>query len=321
VPNEKSAAAIARSGVLLIDKPAGPTSHDVVARVRRLARMRKVGHAGTLDPAASGLLVVGLGSATRLLSYLVGLDKEYLATIRLGASTTTDDAEGEVLEAADPAALAALTAADLERALAGLTGDILQVPSSVSAIKVDGRRSYSIVRAGGSVDLPARPVTVSGFELCAPARLGRAGGLDLEVRVECSSGTYVRALARDLGRLLGVGGHLTALRRTRVGPFRVSESTGLDVLAAQGIADFLREPAAIAAALFPQLRLSSPQVLVLIHGKRVGVAETAAVAGADPVAALAPDGRLVGLARVVGDDAGGLSLVPRVNFPTDEVLA
>ncbi len=202
------------SGLVVVDKPAGWTSHDVVGRMRRLAGTRKVGHSGTLDPMATGVLVLGINRATRLLGYLTLVDKEYLATIRLGQSTVTDDAEGEVVDSTpagdiDPAALQA--------AVNDLTGEIQQVPSSVSAIKVDGERSYARVRAGEAVELKARPVNVSTFEVTA-VRPG-AATTDIDVRVVCSSGTYVRALARDVGTALGVGGHLTMLRRTRVGGF------------------------------------------------------------------------------------------------------
>jgi tRNA pseudouridine55 synthase len=201
-------------GLLVLDKPAGMTSHDVVARVRRLAGTSKVGHAGTLDPMATGVLVLGLGRATRLLGHLALHDKDYLATIRLGAATVTDDAEGEVTSTADPVALAGVCDEAVAAGIAALTGALEQVPSAVSAVKVDGRRSYARVRAGEDVVLKARSVTVSSFTL-----LERRGA-DLDVAVTCTTGTYVRALARDLGLALGVGGHLSALRRTRVGGFR-----------------------------------------------------------------------------------------------------
>jgi len=212
-------------GLLLVDKPGGLTSHDVVARVRRLAGTRKVGHAGTLDPMATGLLVLGIGRATRLLTYLVGADKCYEATIRLGQQTSTDDAEGEVTSST----AASFDVVEIEAEVAGLRGEIQQVPSAVSAIKVDGKRAYARVRAGEQVELAARAVTIDEFEIIA-VRPARAGGLpvtDVDVRVRCSSGTYIRALARDLGRALGAGGHLTALRRTSVGPFEVGEAMTL----------------------------------------------------------------------------------------------
>lgn len=294
---------MAASGVLLIDKPTGITSHDVVARVRRIAGTRRVGHAGTLDPAASGLLLVGIESSTRLLNYLVGLDKEYTTTIRLGVSTTTDDAEGESVGGADAAGLDGGAIAD---AVADLTGERDQVPSAVSAIKVGGRRAYARVRAGETVELAPRRVTVSAFEVLAERR-GDAV-LDLDMRVEVSSGTYVRALARDLGAALGVGGHLTALRRTRVGPFRVADAVAPD----EGAMDALRDPAAVASAVMPALRLDEAQLADLVHGRRVPTTSADLAAAA----ALTPDGRLAG---VVAVHDGRMRVL--VNLPTAEVLA
>ncbi|CAN5204541.1 tRNA pseudouridine(55) synthase TruB [soil metagenome] len=290
-----------RSGILLIDKPPGITSHDVVARTRRAAGTRKVGHAGTLDPMATGLLVLGIESATRLLTYLVGLDKEYFATIRLGQSTSTDDAEGEPTGAA-PAAT--LTEAQVEEHLAPLRGEIQQVPSSVSAIKVGGTRAYALARAGEELTLAARRVTVSALEVLE--RRVDAEFLDLDVRVECSSGTYIRAIARDLGAALGVGGHLTALRRSRIGPFGIADAAPLENL---DLSAALLAPSAAAARLFPQFRLSEQQELDLGHGKRL--AGTGLSEGG-PVAAVARDGRLCGLVEVVGGIAR-----PLVNFPAD----
>lgn len=214
-----------RSGLVIVDKPAGWTSHDVVGRMRRLASTKKVGHAGTLDPMATGVLVLGINRATRLLGYLTHADKEYLATIRLGQSTVTDDAEGDVT-ATTPAGH--LDEVAVRAVLPSYTGDIQQVPSSVSAIKVDGVRSYAKVRSGEEVALKARPVTVSEFAVLAV----RAEGdfVDVDVRVVCSSGTYIRALARDIGNDLGVGGHLTMLRRTRVGGFPLRLARSLEEL-------------------------------------------------------------------------------------------
>lgn len=215
------------SGLALLDKPGGWTSHQVVGRVRRLAGTRKVGHAGTLDPMATGLLIIGVEKATRLLGYLALSDKAYEATIRLGIATITDDAEGKVVTAVGAAGLAE---AKIEAAMAELHGDIFQVPAAVSAIKIDGVRSYRRVRAGQAVELSARRVTIRRFDLMGLREL-QAEGLacvDLEVIVECSSGTYVRALARDLGAALGVGGHLTRLRRTRIGAFTLDEAQTLD---------------------------------------------------------------------------------------------
>lgn len=300
----------AGSGILLLDKPRGLTSHDVVARTRRLAGTRKVGHAGTLDPMATGLLVLGLNSSTRLLTYLVGLDKEYTATIRLGAATVTDDAEGETTATADPALLAAIADDVVEAAIEPLRGDIEQVPSTVSAIKVDGKRAYARAREGEDVQLAARPVTIRAFEVLASRRVD--GFLDLDVRVECTSGTYIRALARDLGAALGVGGHLTALRRTRVGPFAVADAPELaDDL---DVTERMLHPAAVAGALFPTIRLDADDALALSQGKRIrpeGMPETGG-----PIAILTPSGTLLGLAERRGD---GLKVL--VNFPADEVAS
>ncbi len=224
----------AGDGLLLVDKPTGWTSHDVVARVRRLARTRRVGHAGTLDPMATGVLVLGVGRGTKLLTFLVGADKEYAATVRLGLATHTDDADGEPTSTAAPGAVAAVTDQRIEQALAGLTGRIEQVPSAVSAIKVDGKRAYARVRAGDEVHLAARPVTVHRLDVVDRRRAVTDDGadvLDLDIVVHVSSGTYVRALGRDLGERLGVGGHLTALRRTRVGGFGSADCHTLTELA------------------------------------------------------------------------------------------
>ena len=286
------------SGILLVDKSQGITSHGVVARTR------KVGHAGTLDPMATGLLVLGLNSSTRLLTYLVGLDKEYFATIRLGASTSTDDAEGEAVTSTDASLV---TAEQVEAAIVPLRGEISQVPSSVSAIKVDGKRAYALVREGATVELKSRAVTISAFEVLDVRREGRF--TDVDVRVECSSGTYIRALARDLGVTLGVGGHLTALRRTRIGPFSVSDAALLDDL---DPVTQLRTPTSVAAELFAVLNASAQQVTDLVHGKRIELPDFAGHEG--PIAAVSPEGRLVGLLTMVGSRAK-----PLVNFPSDEV--
>ena len=236
------------NGAVIIDKPAGLTSHDVVARVRRLAGTRKVGHAGTLDPMATGVLVVGVEKATRLLGYLTLTEKEYDATIRLGQSTSTDDAEGEVTGGATAAGVSAETLAE---AVAGLTGEIEQVPPSVSAIKVDGQRAYRLTRSGAAPELKPRPVTVYEFTVTAVRRDGDL--LDVDATVRCSSGTYIRALARDLGAALGTGGHLTRLRRTRVGGYRIEDARTLEQLAGR----FEVLPLAqAAAAAFPSRTLT-----------------------------------------------------------------
>ncbi|HEY0249771.1 MAG TPA: tRNA pseudouridine(55) synthase TruB [Gryllotalpicola sp.] len=282
-------------GVLLVDKPQVLTSHDVVARVRRAANTRKVGHAGTLDPMATGLLIVGLGTATRLLTHVVGADKVYEATIRLGQATVTDDAEGELTATAAPGLVDAVAEEDVAAGVRALTGPIEQVPSAVSAIKVDGTRAYARVRAGEAVELAARPVTIRSFDVMAMRRM--PGLIDLDVRVACSSGTYVRALARDLGAGLGVGGHLTMLRRTAVGPFDVAAATPLEALTSGAVAptDALLAPAVVAERLFPRLELDAQQAVDLGHGKKLSVAEPERPGIR---AALAPDGRLVALVAV-----------------------
>jgi len=272
----------AASGLVIVDKPSGLTSHDVVARIRRLAGTRRVGHAGTLDPMATGVLVIGVGKATRLLGHLALTDKEYLATIRLGQATDTGDAEGTVVSAT-PAG--ELTLAQVRAAAAALTGEIQQVPPAVSAIKVGGRRAYQLAREGAAPVLAARPVTVREFTISDPRPAG--GLLDVTATVRCSSGTYVRALARDLGESLGVGGHLTMLRRTRVGPYRLSAARGLAELTAGFSVIPLAEAA---AAAFPVRPLTVAEAQSLSHGASLEAAGTAG-----PVAALAPDGSLVAL--------------------------
>jgi tRNA pseudouridine55 synthase len=284
------------AGILLVDKPGGITSHGVVARARRALGTRKVGHAGTLDPMATGLLILGVGPATRLLTYLVGLGKTYTATIRLGESTTTDDAEGETIVRVDASGV---TRESIDAAVADLTGEIDQVPSAVSAIKVDGKRAYARVRAGEDVELASRRVTVSRFAVLAERRVD--GVVDLDVVVDCSSGTYIRALARDLGAALGVGGHLTALRRTAVGPFAVADAVAPDDIAP----DALREPGAVASALFPSVELDDDLAARLGDGKRIPVDAPDA-----PVVAALHGRRLVGL---VGVRDGSARVV--VNFP------
>ncbi|NYG05846.1 tRNA pseudouridine55 synthase [Phycicoccus badiiscoriae] len=291
----------APDGLLVVDKPAGWTSHDVVGRARRLCATRKVGHAGTLDPMATGVLVLGIGRATRLLTFLVGCDKDYTATIRLGQATLTDDAEGEVTSSA---AADAVTPGQLEAAVRRLTGDLQQVPSSVSAIKVKGERSYHRVRSGQDVDLPARPVTVSRFDILA-TRPGEVAGipvLDVDVEVTVSSGTYVRALARDLGAYLGVGGHLTALRRTRVGAFTLDRAHGLHALGR--IEDPEQIPVTLLAdaarAQFAVRELTDRETTAVGYGQRVDSAEPGRT---EPVAAFAPDGRLVAVLDESGRQA------------------
>lgn len=278
-------------GIVVVDKPAGWTSHDVVARVRRLAGTRRVGHAGTLDPMATGVLVVGVERATRLLGHLALTEKAYDATIRLGASTLTDDAEGEVT-ASTPAGH--LTDEAIDAAVSDLTGEIEQVPSAVSAIKVAGQRAYKRVREGEAVELAARPVTVRELSVRATRRTDEV--VDLDVSVTCSSGTYVRALARDLGAALGVGGHLTMLRRTRVGPYDVSLARTLDQLEKR----FEIVPIAEAArAAFPSRDVGADEAVLVSHGGQLG----AAGLGPGPIAVFGPDGAFLALVEERGGRA------------------
>lgn len=307
------------AGFVVVDKPAGWTSHDVVARMRRLAGTRKVGHAGTLDPMATGVLVVGIGQATRLLSFVTAADKAYDATIRLGVMTVTDDAEGEVTERTDASAV---TPEEIAGAVAVLTGDIEQVPSSVSAIKVDGKRSYARVRAGEDVQLKARPVTVGSFET-GEARAGVDEGvpyLDLDITVTVSSGTYVRALARDLGAALGVGGHLTTLRRTRVAGFTLADATELEELSADVEAGRPLTPIPLADAAIgalPSRAVSADDATNLGFGRRIPRDPSDGDAtAARPLALLGPGGELVALA--VTD---GATLRPLAVFAADTMGA
>lgn len=286
----RRAAGLTAPGLLVIDKPAGLTSHQVVGRVRRVFGTRKVGHAGTLDPMATGVLIVGLNRATRLLGHLALHDKAYSATIRLGASTTTDDAEGEPIVGADasgiPLALVVAQAQDFR-------GVIQQRPSTVSAIKVDGKRAYARARAGEDVQLAAREVTVSRFDALAARVVDEY--LDVDVEVECSSGTYVRALARDLGEALGVGGHLTMLRRTRIGRFTLGAAHQLDSL----------EPSTPLMSMAEAARLSFPVVEVdeaaacdVGFGRALDIQVSAEVTGI-----VGPSGELLALYRPSGESS------------------
>jgi tRNA pseudouridine55 synthase len=282
---------VTQSGLVIVDKPGGMTSHDVVARIRRLAGTRRVGHAGTLDPMATGVLIVGVEKATRLLGYLSLTEKEYAATIRLGQSTTTDDAEGEPSGGAPATGVSAET---LRTEIAKLTGDISQVPPRVSAIKVGGQRAYKLTRAGAAPDLAARPVTVYEFTVADVRAVGDF--LDVDATIRCSSGTYIRALARDLGAALGTGGHLTALRRSAVGPYDLSQAHTLEDLSERMRVTPLAEAA---AAAFPRVDLTADEAQRLAHGAQIPVPANAVVpadASAEPpLAAFAPEGTLVAL--------------------------
>ncbi|HET9897039.1 MAG TPA: tRNA pseudouridine(55) synthase TruB [Streptosporangiaceae bacterium] len=305
-----------QSGLVIVAKPGGMTSHDVVARMRKLAGTRRVGHAGTLDPMATGVLVIGIEKATRLLGHLTLTEKDYLATIRLGQSTVTDDAEGDILSPDDGAMpVNSVTREALHAALADLTGEIQQVPPKVSAIKVKGQRAYHLTRSGAAPELTARPVTIWRLDLLAIRPAGEL--LDIDIEVTCSSGTYIRALARDLGVALRTGGHLTELRRTRVGPYRIDEARTLEQLAEH--VDII--PLARAAAeAFPSVQLNETETRLISHGVRLPaspevmasrvVAPMPAAAGTvahssepgassiragEPIAAFAPDGSLIAL--------------------------
>ncbi|MFV8052684.1 tRNA pseudouridine(55) synthase TruB [Mycobacterium sp. 48b] len=271
------------AGLVIVDKPAGMTSHDVVGRCRRLFGTRKVGHAGTLDPMATGVLVVGIERATKILGLLTATDKSYSATIRLGRTTTTEDAEGEVLQTVSAAHV---TDDQIEDAVAALRGDIEQVPSAVSAIKVDGQRAYKLAREGHTVELAARPVRIDRFEVLGVRRVDEF--VDVDVDVDCSSGTYIRALARDVGVTLGVGGHLTALRRTRVGRYGLDEARTLEELAEQARLSYSLDEACLVG--FPRRDLTDAETEDTRHGRAL------APAGVDGIyAATAPDGRVIAL--------------------------
>lgn len=282
----------APSGLVIVDKPGGLTSHGVVARTRRLAGTRRVGHAGTLDPMATGVLILGVEKATRLLGHLALTEKEYVATIRLGQTTVTDDAEGEVTATVSAAGV---TREAVDAGIAALTGPIQQVPSKVSAIKVNGVRSYTRVREGEEFELAARPVTVSSFTVQDMRRVADVAdtpeaveAVDLDVTVVCSSGTYIRALARDLGAGLGVGGHLTALRRTRVGPYGLADARTLEELE-ESFEVMPIERAADAA--FPRWDADADQARLLANGVRIKVPALAD----GPTAVFGPDGRFLAL--------------------------
>lgn len=282
-----------QSGILVVDKPSGWTSHQVVGRCRRLLGTRKVGHAGTLDPMATGVLVIGVGRGTRLLGHLALTTKTYEATIRLGQATNTDDADGEVTQATGAVAV---SDAAIESALDALRGDIVQVPSTFSAIKVDGKRAYALARAGADVELAGRPVTVSRFEVLA-RRAARAevAVTDLDVAVECSSGTYIRALARDLGASLGVGGHLTALRRTRVGGFDLAGALSPDELTADPPqAPALMPLGEVARRSFAVVELTDDQARDVGYGRPLSITvpddPTALLHQHDLLALYRPDG-------------------------------
>lgn len=287
---------MAESGLIIVDKPGEWTSHDVVARMRRIAGTRRVGHAGTLDPMATGVLVIGVEKATRLLGHLALTEKVYEATIRLGVSTNTDDAEGETVATASAADVGE---AEIRKGVEALTGEIMQIPPQVSAIKVNGQRAYKMARAGEEVALAARPVTVYAFDVLAMRPAGDV--VDVDAVVTCSSGTYIRALARDLGAGLGVGGHLTRLRRTRVGPYDLSLAKSLDQLAEECVVLPIGE--AVAAA-FPRRDVTAEEARVIGHGGRL----PAAGLGKGPIGVFGPEGELLALVEEQGRVAKPLAV-------------
>ena len=278
-------------GLIVVDKPAGMTSHDVVARIRRLAKTRRVGHGGTLDPMATGVLIIGVNRATRLLTYVIGAEKSYAATVRLGQSTVTDDAEGEVTATAP---VDAVTDEAVRAGLAAQRGEIDQVPSAVSAIKINGQRAYKRVRDGETVDIPARRVTVSRLDVLDIRR--GPDGLDVDIEVTCSSGTYIRAIARDLGTALGVGGHLTALRRTAVGGMTLADARTLEELAEREPDVVTLGMAEAARQAFPQREATADEARVLSHG---GPLAPVGITG--PYAVFAPTGEVL---AIVSERAG-----------------
>ncbi|MFJ8363673.1 tRNA pseudouridine(55) synthase TruB [Streptomyces sp. NPDC093984] len=290
-------------GLVIVDKPSGFTSHDVVAKMRGIAKTRRVGHAGTLDPMATGVLVLGVEKATKLLGHLALTEKEYVGTVRLGQTTVTDDAEGEVTSSTDASTV---TRDAIDAGIAKLTGDIMQVPSKVSAIKINGVRSYKRARDGEDFDIPARPVTVSSFAVYDVRDAVAEDGtpvLDLLVSVVCSSGTYIRALARDLGADLGVGGHLTALRRTRVGPYKLDAARTLDQLQQELTVMPIAEAA---AAAFPRWDVDAKRARLLANGVRLEMPD--AYAGAGPVAVFGPEDRLLALVEAHRGKAKSLAV-------------
>ncbi|MEU6001999.1 tRNA pseudouridine(55) synthase TruB [Streptomyces sp. NPDC047197] len=293
-------------GLVIVDKPSGFTSHDVVAKMRGIAKTRRVGHAGTLDPMATGVLVLGVERATKLLGHLALTEKEYLGTIRLGQNTVTDDAEGEITSSAGPSGASGIKRDAIDAGIAKLSGDIMQVPSKVSAIKIDGKRSYARAREGEDFEIPARPVKISAFTVYDVRDAVADDGtpvLDLVVSVVCSSGTYIRALARDLGADLGVGGHLTALRRTRVGPYKLDAARTIDQLQEELT---VMPVAEAATAAFPRWDVDERRAKLLLNGVRIEM--PGEYAGVGAVAVFDPEGRFLVLAEELKGKAKSLAV-------------
>jgi tRNA pseudouridine55 synthase len=289
-------------GLVIVDKPAGMTSHDVVSRCRRIFKTRRVGHAGTLDPMATGVLVIGIERATKILGLVTETSKSYAATIRLGQSTSTEDAESEVIQ---HVSAAGVTEEAIGSAIAGLRGDIAQVPSAVSAIKVDGQRAYRLAREGRPVELAARPVRIDRFEMLAVRRHDEL--VDVDVEVDCSSGTYIRALARDVGVTLGVGGHLTALRRNRVGRFGIDQARSLDELTEEPELSLTLDDACL--QLFPHRQLCDDEVDSVANGRALNPA------GIDGVyAAHTADRHVIALLRDEGSKTKSVVVIRPANL-------
>ena len=294
------------SGILLVDKPTGPTSHTVVSAARKALGLKKVGHAGTLDPMASGLLTLGVGPGTKLLTYLVGADKRYTSTIRLGQSSSTDDAEGDLSAMAPANEVASITDEQVHAGLNNMVGQIEQVPSTVSAIKVNGKRAYDLARSGEEVTLIARTVTIYSIDVGSITR--RDDVIDVDVDVHCSSGTYIRAIARDLGQQLGLGGHLTALRRTSVGPISVADGCSIENISAER----LRPLAEIAGKVMPVITVTRAQSIELGHGKTLFLDNPEGVGPGSPVGCVDEGGRLV---AIISIESGRSRIL--VGFPAE----
>lgn len=289
-------------GLVIVDKPAGMTSHDVVGRCRRLFGTRRVGHAGTLDPMATGVLVIGIERATKILGLITETSKSYAATVRLGQSTSTEDAEGNITQ---EVSAQEVTDEAIEAAIAGLRGDIAQIPSAVSAIKVDGRRAYRLVREGHVVELPARPVRIDRFEMLAVRRHDDL--VDVDVVVDCSSGTYIRALARDIGAALAVGGHLTALRRTRVGRFGIDRARTLDELTENPTLSLTLDEACL--EVFCHRQVADDEVDAVANGRALSSAGIDGVYAAHTV-----DGRVIALLRDEGSRTKSVVVIRPANL-------
>ena len=289
------------NGFLVVDKASGMTSHDVVAVARKALGTRKVGHAGTLDPMATGVLVLGFGNGTRLLQHITDGDKSYQATIVLGASTVTDDCEGEILSTTDAGSV---SDGEIKRVLSAMIGTISQRPSSVSAVKVGGERAYDRVRAGEDFELAPREVTITQLDIRAIRHLDKTTEVDIEVT--CSAGTFIRAIARDLGDKLSVGGHLSVLRRTRVAGFTENQAISFENLKSQNFNSL--SVAEVARATFTPRELSLQEVQELSFGRPLDKSGTAEIC-----AAMSPDDRLIALLKDEGDKAKPLAVFAAAN--------